>query len=77
MDKTLKRPMKLKDTSDYEKPYYTFFRRLRESLQHQWWIQQKYRLVKIGYFLLLLFLLSLLLLLLLLFILLSLLLYSF
>ena len=69
MDKTLRRPIKLKDTSNYEKPYYTFFRRLR--------IQQKYHLIEIGYFLLLPFLLSLLLLLLLLFILLllSLLLY--
>ena len=65
MDRTLRRPIKLKDTSNYEKPYYNFFRRLRKSLQHQWWIQQKYLLVEIGYFLLLLFLLSLLLLLLL------------
>ena len=63
MDKTLRRPMKLKDTSNYEKPYYTFFRRLRKSLQHQWWIRQKYLLVEMGNFLLLLFLLSLLLLL--------------
>ena len=78
MDKTLRRPIKLKDTSNYEKPYYTLFRRLRKSLQHQWWIQQKYLLVEIGNFLLLLFSLSLLLLLLLLFVLLllSLLLYS-
>ena len=76
MDKTLRRPIKLKDTSNYEKPYYNFFRRLRKSLQHQWWIQQKYLLVEIGYFLLLLFLLSLLLLLLLfILLLLSLLLY--
>ena len=63
MDKTLRRPIKLKDTSNYEKPYYTFFRRLRKSLQHQWWIRQKYLLVEMGNFLLLLFLLSLLLLL--------------
>ena len=73
MDKTLRRPIKLKDTSNYEKPYYNFFRTLRKSLQHQWWIQQKYLLVEIGYFLLLLFLLSLLLLLLLFILLLSLL----
>ena len=68
MDKTLRRPIKRKDTSNYEKPYYNFFRRLR--------IQQKYHLIEIGYFLLLPFLLSLLLLLLLfILLLLSLLLY--
>ena len=77
MDKTLRRPIKLKDTSNYAKPYYTFFRRLRKSLHDQWWIQQKYLLVEIGYFLLLLFLLSLLLLLLFILLLLSLLLYPF
>ena len=64
MDKSLRKPIKLKGTSNCEKPYYNFFRTLRKSLQHQWWIQQKYLLVEIGYFLLLLFLLSLLLLLL-------------
>ena len=55
MDKSLRRPIKLKGTSNYEKPYYTFFRRLRKSVQHQCWIQQKYLVVEIGYFLLLLF----------------------